>query len=276
MEINNKLNKIQFFLFCIIFLILFCNIYSYGYGHGGRGGYGGGYGGRGHKKEEIEKKDLYKILELTRRAGKDDIKKQYRKLTRQYHPDRNPEYRDKFQDINEAYEILSDRKKRRVYDLKGYHGYKESLKNENQQHANEMMGMFGGMMGGRQRDKLEDLNIKLKVSLRDLYNGKELEFKYTRNTICPHCRGTGGESEDDVAPCKKCNGSGWTMETHQIAPGYIQQFQKPCPKCQGKGQIITTQCHVCGGVKLHPSIEEMSVYVERGMKNGQKIVSLIV
>jgi DnaJ-related protein SCJ1 len=270
MENKNKLNKIHLLLLCTIFLVLFCNIYSYGYGHGR-----GGYGGRGghQKKEVIEKKDLYKILDLTRRAGKDDIKKNYRKLTREYHPDRNPDFREKFQDISEAYEILSDRKKRRIYDLKGYHGYKESVKNEGQNNQHQMMGGMFGMMGGQQKDKLEDLNIKLKVSLADLYNGKELNFKYTRNTICPHCRGTGGESEDDVAPCKKCSGSGWTMETHQIAPGYVQQFQKPCPKCAGKGQIITTQCHICGGVKLHPSIEEMSVFVEKGMKNGQKIVS---
>ena len=229
-----------------------------------------GWGGGEEPKRKEVKKDLYKILELTKKASKEEIKKQYRKLTRQFHPDRNPEHREKFTDVNEAYEILSDPKRRRVYDTKGYTAAKEFNPNNQESNDNDILSRFFG--GQRRENKMEDFRIKLKVSLKDLYIGKEFDYKYTRNVICPHCRGSGADSDEDIHKCTKCGGQGVVIEKRQIAPGYIQQFQKHCPSCGGKGNVIKKQCHVCQSKKIRPSIEELSVFVEKGMKNGQEIV----
>lgn len=232
-----------------------------------------GFGGGQQERKKGPEKDLYKVLEITKRATKEEIKKAYRTLTRKYHPDRNPEYKEKYTEINEAYEILSDQKKRRVYDTRGYQAAKSADSQGDNDDVDLISSFFGG--GGRRMNKNEDTRIKLKVSLKDLYNGKELSFKYTRNIICPHCRGTGADSDDDIKVCEKCQGQGVILERQQIAPGYIQQFQRQCPKCGGKGKTIRRSCHVCSGNKIVPNIEDMSIYVEKGMTDGQDIVSLI-
>lgn len=224
-------------------------------------------------KAKEEKKDLYKLLEIERKATKEEIKKQYRRLSRKYHPDVNPNSKDKFTEITEAYEILSDTKKRRVYDTKGYQAAKNYGNNEQGGHDDMdiLSRFFGG--GMRRENKLEDMRIKMKVSLKNLFIGKEFNFKYTKNVICPHCRGMGADSENDIHVCGKCKGQGVILETRQLAPGYVQQFQKQCPSCGGKGKVIKKTCHVCKGDKIIPSIESLSVYIEKGMKNGQEIVS---
>merc|ERR1712096_299732 len=157
--------------------------------------------------------------------------------TRKYHPDKNrgsKEASDKFSEVAEAYEILSDAKKRRLYDRGGM----EAIKREGQMGGfddDDDFDGFGGMFNGGGRRKREnrdeDIKIKIRASLKDLYLGKEYEFMYTRNTICPHCRGNGADSYDDVSTCNTCNGQGFILERRQIAPGFIQQFQKKCPKC---------------------------------------------
>lgn len=230
-----------------------------------------GWGGNQKRAPEV-KKDLYKIMELTKKASKEEIKKQYRKLTRKYHPDKNPEHRDIFTEITEAYEILSDPKIRRVYDTRGYQAAKEQQNKPDNQH--DEMDVFSSFFGGqmKRQNKMEDFKIKLKVSLKDIYNGKELEFKYTRNVICPHCRGIGADSEEDIHVCQHCQGQGVILERRQIAPGYVQQFQRQCPHCGGKGKVIKKHCHVCKGDKIVPTIEDLTVFVEKGMKNGQEIV----
>lgn len=223
-------------------------------------------------KQKEEQKDLYKILELEKKATKEEIKKQYRKLSRKYHPDRNPDSKELFTDISEAYEILSDTKKRRVYDTKGYSAAKNYGDNDQGHDDMDILSRFFGG-GMRRENKLEDMRIKMKVSLKNLYIGKEFSFKYTKNIICPHCRGVGADSDRDIHTCSKCGGQGVVMETRQLAPGYIQQFQKQCTSCGGKGRVINKTCHVCNGDKIIPSIESLSVYIEKGMKNGQEIVS---
>jgi DnaJ-related protein SCJ1 len=219
-----------------------------------------------------ENKDLYKALELTKRATKEEIKKQYRKLTRKYHPDISPGTKDLFTSITEAYEILSDPKTRRIYDTKGYQAAKSAQNSPDNNHDD--MDMLSRFFGGqvKRENKNDDMRIKLKASLEDLYNGKEYDFKYTRKIICPHCRGSGAESEQDIKTCTKCKGTGAILETRQIAPGYIQQFQKQCTHCSGKGNIVTKECHVCHSSKIIPALETLSVFVEKGMKNGQEIV----
>lgn len=227
-----------------------------------------GFGG-GNDAQKGPNKDLYKLMDISKKASKEEIKKQYRKLTRLHHPDKNPESKELFTEISEAYEILSDPKKRRIYDTKGY----QAAKSYNPEQENNEMDLFSFFGGGKRENKMDNLRINIKVSLNDLYNGKEFDFKYTRNIICPHCRGTGADSEHDIKTCTKCNGQGMILERRQIAPGYVQQFQTYCPVCNGKGKTIKKECHVCHSKKIVPTIEDLSVFIEKGMKNGQEIVS---
>ena len=235
------------------------------------------WGNRGGQREKGPEKDLYKILEITKQANKDDIKKAYKKLSRKFHPDKDQNNKEKFVEISEAYEILSNVNKRRVYDTRGYQEAKNAG-NEGEGGDGDMdiFSSFFGEGRVKKENKNEDQRIKLKVSLNDLYNGKELNYKYTRNVICPHCRGTGADSEDDIKVCTKCGGQGMVIERQQIAPGYIQQFQRQCPKCAGQGKMINKSCNVCSSSKIVPSIDDMSVYVEKGMTEGQEIVRIIL
>ena len=260
-SINLKLKHITL-IKILITLSLICNSLS--------------WGNRGGNREKGPEKDLYKVLEISKQSTKEEIKKAYKKLSRKYHPDLNKNNKEKFVEINEAYEILSNVNKRRVYDTRGYQEAKNAG-NENEGEGGDMdifSSFFGGGRG-KKENRNEDQRIKLKVSLSDLYNGRELSYKYTRNIICPHCRGTGADSEDDIKVCTKCGGQGMVIERQQIAPGYIQQFQRQCPKCGGVGKMINKSCHVCNSSKIVPSIEDMSVYVEKGMTEGQEIVSFI-
>ena len=194
-------------------------------------------------KEISCEKDLYKILGVKRDATANDIKHKYRELSRKYHPDKNKskDAEEKYKEINEAYDVLHDNKKRRLYDRGGMDAVNRA------QHEGEGGGMdpfdiFSQFFGGggnrnKRRNQADDIKIKVRTTLKDLYMGKEYEFTYTRNAMCPHCRGSGADSYEDVENCKKCNGQGVIMETRQIGPGFIQQFQKECPKCGGKGKI---------------------------------------
>ena len=228
-------------------------------------------------KEISCEKDLYKILGVKRDATANDIKHKYRELSRKYHPDKNKskDAEEKYKEINEAYDVLHDNKKRRLYDRGGMDAVNRA------QHEGEGGGMdpfdiFSQFFGGggnrnKRRNQADDIRIKVRTTLKDLYMGKEYEFTYTRNAMCPHCRGSGADSYEDVENCKKCNGQGVIMETRQIGPGFIQQFQKECPKCGGKGKIIKKVCHECHGHKIVKTLEEMTLYIEKGMETGNEI-----
>lgn len=222
-------------------------------------------------------KDLYKILGVKRDATANEIKRKYRQLSKLYHPDKNKskEASEKYVEINEAYEVLSDNKKRRLYDRGGMEAVN---RNGQMEEAGDEFDFFGSFFGGgrrRQRENRdEDLRVKIRASLKDLYTGKEYEFTYTRNSMCPHCRGSGADTMDDVTTCDKCGGQGMIIERKQIGPGFIQQFQRTCPKCGGKGKMIKKECHVCHGQKIVKGLEDMTVFIEKGMENGSEIVSI--
>jgi hypothetical protein len=155
-----------------------------------------------------------------------------------YHPDKNKskDAEEKYKEINEAYDILHDNKKRRLYDR----GCMDAVNRAQHQEEGGMdpfdifSQFFGGGGSRRSREnRADDLKVKVRTTLKDLYMGKEYEFTYTRSAMCPHCRGSGADSYEDITNCKKCNGQGVIMETRQIGPGFIQQFQRECPKCGG-------------------------------------------
>ncbi|MCQ2820794.1 MAG: J domain-containing protein [archaeon] len=226
-------------------------------------------------KEISAEEDLYKILGVKRDASSNEIKRKYRQLSRKYHPDKNKskEASEKYVKINEAYSILSDNKKRRLYDRGGMDLV--NRQSQMQEGGGDPFDIFSSFFGGGSRrareNRDEDLKVRIRASLKDLYVGKEFEFVYTRSVMCPHCRGSGGENPDDVTQCDRCNGQGVVIERHQIGPGFFQQFQRTCPKCGGKGKMVKTTCHLCHGNKIVKGMEELTLYIEKGMTNGMEI-----
>lgn len=220
--------------------------------------------------------DYYELLGLQRDATSAQIRKNYRKLAKDYHPDRNkddPDAQKKFQAIAQAYEVLSDDEKRQIYDTHG----KEGL--EKNQHGGG--GGFGSVFdnffnfGGRreqQQKKGPTINIDLSVTLKDLYQGAQIEFEVSKQVVCQQCRGTGAKNPNDVKKCKDCNGKGMKIVTHQVAPGFVQQMQQQCGKCGGKGKISTSKCAVCGGQKVTHGTDDLLITIDRGMPDTQEIV----
>jgi DnaJ-related protein SCJ1 len=215
-------------------------------------------------------REYYDILGVSASASQAEIKKAYRKMSVQLHPDQNqddPDANDKFAKLANAYEVLSDPEKRRKYDQHG----EEGLKQPGMDGFQDVWGQFFGQQQ-RQENRGPELTIRLPVTLEHIYNGKEISFFLTKNMICPHCRATGADDPDDVATCPHCNGQGFTIQRQQIAFGFYQQFQQHCDKCSGKGKIFTSTCHVCKGAKIVPGYEVLSVYIEKGVPDRHRIV----
>lgn len=136
-----------------------------------------------------------------------------------------------------------------------------------------MFDMFGHSQQGQRRQRGGPaLPFKVRVSLEDVYLGKSLEISQMKQTICPHCRGNGADSYDDIHTCTKCNGKGQTIEKQYIGMGMYQQFQTQCPKCNGRGKIISSTCHVCRGDKVIQGMDTVEVTLERGTPDGHKYV----
>lgn len=172
-------------------------------------------------------RDFYKILGVARNATPKDIKKAFRRLSVKFHPDKNPdpEAKEKYKEISEANEILSDPDKRRVYDRGGEEGLKQ-MQQQGQGGGFDPFDIFG--FGRQQEGEAQgpDINLKVRVTLNDVYKGKEIEIQYSKQAICPHCRGNGADTMEDLETCPKCNGQGMIIKKKQLAPGFIQQFQE--------------------------------------------------
>jgi DnaJ-class molecular chaperone len=215
--------------------------------------------------EEVK---YYKVLGVERDASAGEIKKAFRKLSLQYHPDKNPgdeEARMKFVEISEAYDVLSDPEKRQLYDLGG----EESLKKGNQPSSPFDMFFGGGQQGGRRKG--QNFKMEFAVTLEELYNGAEKEFKINRKVLCNKCRGTGAKG-GETTKCKKCKGSGVVMQLQQLGPGFNVQMQAACDACGGKGQTYKVACPVCKGEKLVMEEKVLNAVIERGMPNGHELV----
>jgi len=214
-------------------------------------------------------KDLYGVLGLTRDATDQQIKKAFRKLSMKYHPDKNPgdkSAHDKFLEINEANDILSNPDKRQIYDIDGY----EALKNPNQNRGHDPFAMFhGGRPGGR--PKGPNAMTEMTVTLEQLYNGAKHTLNIERNVICSKCRGTGAR-DGQTEKCPVCGGRGAVVKTQTLGPGFQVQMQQPCDHCHGKGQVAKNKCPVCSGRRVVAEKKALEVVIERGMSAGDKII----
>jgi len=220
--------------------------------HFASGGMPGGMGGRGGGGEPPDTTKLYEVLGVDKSADEKEIKKAYRKLAVKHHPDKGGD-EHLFKEINAAYEILSDPKKRELYDKYGLEGV-EADGGPAAAGGEDLFSMFfGGGGRGRGRSgprKGPSIQHPLKVSLEDLYNGKTVKLAINRKVIV-------GEARE----CTSCNGQGAVMEVRQIGPGMITQMQRTCSACQGQGTTAKT--------KSERKVVE--VHVEKGAHHNQKI-----
>jgi len=227
--------------------------------------------------------DFYKILGVSKHADQRSIKKAFRKGATKYHPDKNAgdqDAHDKFVEINRAYEVLSDEDRRRAYDRYGHEGLEQ---HEKQQAARQSRGargggIFGNFFGQSQSDENpedrrgEDIEADLWLHLGEVYNGHIYDLSIFRQTLCPHCFGSGADSDEFIKTCPKCRGSGTVTERRQIGVGFYQQVQTTCDKCGGTGKIIKKQCRVCGGSGVHEGSHTYWVEIQRGTPDGYKLL----
>jgi molecular chaperone DnaJ len=206
-------------------------------------------------------KDYYSILEVTENATDEEIKKQYRKLSKKYHPDVNPDGSEKFKDIAEAYDVLSDPQKKSNW---------LNQKN-NPFQGTEFEEFFKNMFKGGQtnnpfqnRPKNPDKVVKMVVTPTDSYNGVDKEINYQRNVACNGCGGSGGDHQH----CVQCNGIGVLIQV--VGSGFFQQqVRRTCPTCQGRGYVITKYCNSCSGVGTKTNFESIKINLPKGVDDGQ-------
>jgi len=222
-------------------------------------------------------KDYYEILGVSRDASPQKIKRAYRELSLKWHPDKNPgiqEASKKFMEIGNAYEVLSDENKRRIYDQYGEEGLKQggSGGGRNPFDIFSSFGFGQQQQGQQEQRKGPNIEIPLEVTLKDLYLGQELKLTHKKQVLCPKCRGTGAKDPDDVYVCPECKGSGTKIYTQQLGPGFMTQTQRTCEKCSGKGKIVKSTCPFCQGKKVSVDEDTFTITVERGMPDGYQIV----
>jgi len=205
-------------------------------------------------------KDYYKILGVEENATEDEIKKQYRKLSKQYHPDVNPDGAEQFKDIAEAYDVLTSPQKKAQY---------QASKN-NPFNGTDFESFFQNMFNGggfnqnRRRKSAPDKIIKVAITPIESYLGSEKSITYFRNHPCGTCKGTGG----DQNVCKNCGGSGAHIKT--FGTGFmVQQVRTVCDSCGGKGFTISHKCYYCDGRGVKTESGEVRVKLPHGIDDGQ-------
>ena len=230
------------------------------------------------------KKDYYKVLGVSRGASSDELKKAYRKMALKYHPDRNrdkPEVEEKFKEIAEAYEVLSDDKKRQLYDSYGHEGLKNSGFQSQNVSVEDILKRFGGIFKGRNFGSFftreepshregEDLYIKLSVTLQEVAHGTTKKLKLKRYITCGTCLGNGAEKGTSLSICKACQGLG--HERAQTGSFFMQVFStRACSACHGDGKIVSKKCKDCFGEGRKKEEETFSIKLPAGLANNMQL-----
>ncbi len=241
----------------------------------------------------MSKRDYYQVLGVPRTAGADEIKKAYRKLALQHHPDRNPgdkQAEEKFKEAAEAYEVLSDADKRRRYDQFGHEGVRGPGGARGFNDVNDIFStfsdIFGGGMGGSIFEEMfgggprrqapgtgspgSDLKVKLTLSLEEIATGVEKKLRVKKWQVCGTCRGSGAKSSGAKASCPVCGGTG---EVRQVSRSVFGQFVNisSCGNCGGEGTIIRDTCPTCGGEGRTQGEGTISVKIPAGVSEGNYI-----
>ena len=239
-----------------------------------------------------EKRDYYEVLGVAKNAEAAEIKKAYRKLALQYHPDRNPgdkEAEEKFKEAAEAYDVLSNEEKRRRYDqfghagmgagAGGFGGAGMSMDDIFAHFGDIFGGGFGGFSGfgggssGRTRrhvNRGSDLRVKVKLTLKEISTGVEKKFKLKKYVPCSHCHGTGAEGDGGAETCPTCKGSGTVIRNQQTILGTMQT-RTTCPTCGGEGKVIKNKCKECAGEGIVYGEEVVTVKIPAGVAEGMQL-----
>lgn len=241
-------------------------------------------------------KDYYNTLGVAKNASTDEIKKAYRKLALQYHPDRNKgdkEAEQKFKEVNEAYEVLSDKQKRSNYDQFGSAepggfsgaggfgngaGFQEGFDFSSFSGGgfSDIFETFFGQQGGRGKRKQrgprrgEDIEVQVQISFEEAVFGVEKELLVTKTLGCEHCRGTGAEPGSKTIICPTCRGSGEVRSIRQTLFGQMAVSQV-CSQCYGEGSIQEKQCTVCHGTTRVRKSEKIRIKIPAGVDNDSTI-----
>jgi len=218
-------------------------------------------------------------LGVNRTASDGEIKKNYRKLAKEFHPDKNPEAGDKFKEISFAYEVLSDPEKRSTYDRYGLKGLQDGDHGSDDFIGRMFGGFFGGMggmggMGSTANRRPQAEIVQQAVTLENLYNGNTtFPVEINRIVVCKRCEGRGGKA-GAAKKCAVCNGTGTKVTLQQLGIGIARQIHQRCPNCSGKGESFTERdrCGECHGNRTVEEKKTLEVHVDKGMKHGQKIV----
>jgi molecular chaperone DnaJ len=228
----------------------------------------------------MAKQDFYDILGVSKSADADELKRAYRKLAMQLHPDRNPGDKSaehKFKDINEAYDVLKDDQKRAAYDRFGHAAFENGSRGPGDfaggfsgGFADIFEEMFGAMGGGRRTQagpsRGSDLRYNLEVSLEDAFRGKQTTVRVATFANCDSCKGSGAEPGTSPAACRTCHGHGRV----RAQQGFFT-IERPCPTCQGSGQVIEKPCRPCGGQGRVRREKTLSVNIPPGVEDGTRI-----
>jgi molecular chaperone DnaJ len=230
-------------------------------------------------------KDLYETLGVAKDAGQDEIKKAYRKLARQYHPDANPGdegAEERFKEVQSAYDVLSDPEKRKQYDRFGSQngrgpggpgGFNFSTEGFDFADLGDLGDIFGGLFGARGRSQQQqrgqrgrDLEVEVGLSFEDSLQGVETTIPVELETACRECGGSGARPGTAPKLCPECNGRGVKAESQGLFA-----LSQPCPRCRGNGTVIEDPCPRCRGIGRERRTKRYTVKIPAGVKDGSKI-----
>ena len=233
----------------------------------------------------MSKRDYYEVLGVARNASEDEVRKAYRKMARQYHPDINkaPEAESRFKEVNEANDVLSDPQKRARYDQFGHAseqmggaggaGFEGFAGGGFQDIFEAFFGGSAGMGGGRRRrgpERGADLAYELSIPFREAVFGVSRTVEIQHLATCDPCKGSGAKVGSSVVTCGLCQGTGQVHQTQRTIFGQFSQVS-PCPKCQGEGKVIETPCGSCKGAGRTRQARKLSVNIPAGVDTGSRL-----
>ncbi|HXA71339.1 MAG TPA: molecular chaperone DnaJ [Stellaceae bacterium] len=227
----------------------------------------------------MAKQDFYELLGVSKGAGAEDLKRAYRKLAMQWHPDRNPGDKaaeQKFKDINEAYDVLKDDQKRAAYDRFGHAAF-ENGRGAGPGDFGFASGfadifdeMFGDFMGGRRGQQSatrgNDLRYNMEITLEEAFKGKQASVRVPTLIACESCTGTGAEAGSKPVSCPTCHGHGRV----RAQQGFFT-IERTCPSCHGGGRVIENPCRVCSGQGRVRREKTLAVSIPAGVEDGNRI-----
>jgi molecular chaperone DnaJ len=235
------------------------------------------------------KRDYYEVLGVARDAGEGEIKKAFRRLARELHPDVNtddPTAEERFKEAAEAYEVLSDSDRRATYDRYGHEGLRSGGYSPNFEGFGSMSDLFealfsGGGLGGAFGNAFGggrplgpsqggDIQAAVEITLEEAAHGTPAELSFDAVVICEHCRGNGAEPGTPIETCPKCQGAGQLRTVTRTLIGQVMSTTT-CDQCGGEGKVPTEPCHVCRGRGRRPEHQTVSVDVPAGIADGQRI-----